>query len=160
MGPMSLPPRELVMTEYSKHKIDSDTWYSLPFYTGPGGYKMCLRVYANGYGKGSDTHVSVFVNLMRGVHDDMLTWPFYGSITIQLVNQNRDQNHVEYTLDFTNKNTAEASGQVTSGERAKNAFGYPEFFSHTKLESADGTKQYLKNDCMKFRVTKVVVHSV
>ena len=151
------------MTEYSKHKRDGDTWYSPPFYTGPGGYKMCLRVYANGKGDGAGTHVSVYVYLMRGEHDDKLTWPFRGDITIQLVNQNRDQNHVENILDFTDENTAaddDISGRVTTGERAKRSWGFPTLISHPTLESTAETEQYLKNDCMKFKVTKVVVHSV
>ena len=92
---MSLPPCELVMTEYSKHKRDGDIWYSPPFYTGPGGYKMCLMVFANGYGDGAGTHLSVYVYLMKGEHDDKLTWPFRGDITIQLVNQYKGQDHVE-----------------------------------------------------------------
>ena len=46
---------------------------------------MCLRVDANGNKDGAGTHVSVSVNLMRGEHDDKLTWPFRGDITIKLV---------------------------------------------------------------------------
>ena len=123
---------------------------------------MCLRVYANGNGDGAGTHVSVFVNLMRGEHDDKLTWPFLGDITIQLVNQNRDQDHVEKTLDFTEEDAAdgETSSRVMSEETARFALGYRMFISHAKLESTTGIQQYLKNDCIKFRVNKVVVHSV
>ena len=160
---LSLPPCELVMTDYSKHKRDGDVWYSPPFYTGPGGYKMCLRVYANGYGDGVGTHVSVFVNLMRGEHDDKLTWLFRGDITIQLMNQKRDQDHVENIADFADGNGAagsETSGRVTSEERAKCSWGFHNFISHTKLESTTDTQQYLKNNRIKFRVNKVVVHSV
>ena len=151
------------MTEYSKHKRDDDKWYSPPFYTGPAGYKMCLRVHGNGHKDGAGTHVSVFVNLMRGEHDDKLTWPFRGDITIQLVNQYRDQDHVERTSDFADYNGSadnDTSGQVTSGERAESAWGYRTFISHTKLEYAAGTQRYLKKDCIKFRVIKVVVRSV
>ena len=123
---------------------------------------MCLRVYANGYGDGADTHVSVFVSLMRGEHDDKLTWPFCGDITVQVMNQNRDQDHIEYTVDFTEEDAADgkSSGRVTSEERARFALGYKKFISHAKLESTADTKQYLKNDCIKFRVSNVVVHSV
>ena len=154
---LSLPPCELVMTEYSKHKRADEDWYSPPFYTGPGGYKMCLRVYANGNGAGAGTHVSVFVYLMRGEHDDQLTWPFQEDITIQLVNQNSDQDHVEDTFAFDDRVAANeaVSGRVTVGERAKKGWGKQKFISHTQLES---TEQYLINDCIKFRVTKVAVH--
>ena len=125
---------------------------------------MGLMVYANGYGDGAGTHVSVYVYLMSGEYDDMLTWPFRGDITIQLVNQNSDEDHVEKIVDFTDENVAAAadriSGRVTSGGRAKSGWGRPTLISHPTLESVAGTKQYLKNDCLKFRVTKVLVHSV
>ena len=123
---------------------------------------MCLRVDANGHRGGAGTHVSVYVYLMKGEHDDKLTWPFLGDITIQLVNQNSDQVHVENILDFTEEDAAdgETSGRVTSEERAQIALGFHTFISHAKLESTAFTQQYLKNDCMKFRVTKIVVHSV
>ena len=57
-------PTERTMTNFEQHKIDSDQWYSPPFYTHPQGYKMCLKVYANGSGKGKGTHVSVYGYLM------------------------------------------------------------------------------------------------
>ena len=119
-------------------------------------------VYANGVTGGDGTHVSVFVYLMRGEHDDKLTWPFLGDITIQLVNQNRDKDHVEKSFNFTDAAFDEISGRVTSGERAKHSWGHSKFVSHAKLEStAGGTKQYLdKKDCMRFRVSKIVVHSI
>ena len=147
------------MTEYSKHKRDNDNWYSPPFYTGKKGYKMCLRVDTNGCKDGAGTHVSVYVYLMRGEHDDQLTWPFHGDITIQLVNQNRDQDHIEYTVAFDDRTAARVavSGRVTVGERAKSAWGIDQLISHFKLESPKQC-MYLKNDCIKFRVT-AVVHS-
>ena len=151
------------MSKYSKHKRDDDTWYSPPFYTGPGGYKMCLVVYANGRCDGAGTHMSVFISLMRGEHDDKLTWPFRGDITIQLVNQNRAQNHFESNVHVTNENGAadnEKPGQVISRERARYSWGYSTFISHAKLESTARTKQYLKNNHLKFRVNKVVIRSV
>ena len=124
---------------------------------------MCLNVDANSGAASDGTHVSVYVYLMRGEHDDKLTWPFRGDITIQLVNQNRDQDHLEKIVHFTDENGAadnDTSGRVTSGERAKSAWGYPAFIFHTELESTAGTKQYLKNDCVKFKVNQVVVRSV
>jgi len=60
--------------------IESDNWYSPPFYTHPQGYKMCLSVVANGSGDGKGTHVSVFAYLMRGDFDDHLKWPFQGRV--------------------------------------------------------------------------------
>ena len=64
-----IPPPAFIMTDFSRHKSASDTWYSPPFYSHIGGYKMCFRVDANGVVDGAGTHVSVFVYLMRGEYD-------------------------------------------------------------------------------------------
>ena len=44
------------------------------FCTHPGGYKMCVRVDANGFGSATGTYVSVYAYLMKG---KMMT-PCYG----------------------------------------------------------------------------------
>ena len=119
---------------------------------------MCLRVDANGAGNGAGTHVSVYVFLMRGEHDKKLKWPFQGDITIQLLNQKRNQEHVEHTIHFDGKDRA--ANRVTSGERAIKGWGNARFITHTRVESTSGTTQYLHNDCLKWRVTNIVVHSV
>ena len=118
---------------------------------------MCIRIVANGRDNGAGTHVSVYVHLMRGEHDDWLVWSFRGDITIQLVNQNSDQDHVEDTAHF-NDLAPRSSQRVMVGERGQYGWGYHQFISHLKLQST--TTQYLMNDCLKFRVTKIVVHSV
>ena len=142
------------MTEYVKHRRNDDHWYSPPFYTGPGGYKLCIRVAANGQGAGAGTHVSVFVHLMRGEYDDRLVWPFRGDITIQLVNQKSDREHFERTFNFDN---FVFSQRVMAGKIAPiaHAQGYVQFFSHKS------TAQFCTdNDRLKFRVIKIVFHSV
>ena len=68
---------------------------------------MCLSVDANGDGPCAGTYVSVFVFLMRGEHDDKLKWPFRGTITFQLVNQKRDQEHAEGTINFGDRAVAD-----------------------------------------------------
>jgi hypothetical protein len=50
--------------------------HSRPFYTGPLGYKMCVRLYPNGDGMGKGTHLSLFFTIMRSPHDALLAWPF------------------------------------------------------------------------------------
>ena len=77
---------ECTMTEFSKRKQSNNIFYSSPFYTHQHGYKMCLRVHANGFRDGKDTHYSVFVQLLAGDNDDQLQWPFVGDIVLELVN--------------------------------------------------------------------------
>ena len=83
-----------VLTEFRKHKRHSKEWYSEPFYTHPHGYKMCLRVDANGAGGAKGKYVSVFGYIMRGRFDIHLIWPFRGVVMVTLVNQLQDKEHV------------------------------------------------------------------
>ena len=81
------------VTDFAHHKASDDLVYSPPFYTSPGGYKMCIRMDANGDGDGEGTHISVFACLMRGENDDHVPWPFTGTVTFKLLNQLEDENH-------------------------------------------------------------------
>ena len=72
----SYPPIIIIMPHFSQHKRDDDVWYSQPFYSRPGGYKLRLCVIPNGVGSGKGTHVAVYVYLMKGENDHQLQWPF------------------------------------------------------------------------------------
>ena len=149
-------PTELTMTNFEQHKTDDDEWYSPPFYTHPQGYKLCLSVFANGEGKGKGTHVSVGACLMRGEFDDHLKWPFQGHVTIAMLNQLEDNNHIARTISFTKTTEAKHIGRVTDGERAPNGWGYSTFIPHTDLDYDPAKNcQYLKYDCLRFRIVKV-----
>ena len=155
LAPVFVPLPDIVMTDFEKHKKADESWYSSPFYSHIGGYKMCLGVYANGYGNSKDTHVSVFVYLMRGEYDDQLKWPFRGDITIQLLNQSRDEGHWEKTVYFDDRADNEAGTVV--GQKGGTGWGYKQFIAHTNLNTEN--KEYLKNNCLKFRISKIVVTS-
>ena len=148
-------PTELTMTEFAKHKIDGDSWFSPPFYTHPQGYKMSLRVDVNGVGGGKGTHVSVYACLMRGEFDDQLEWPFRGHVTLAILSQLEDNNHITKSIRFTNATDSKVFSRVTGGERASE-WGYDTFIAHTEL-NYNPTKncQYLKYDCLRFRIDKV-----
>ena len=67
--------------------------FSDPVYSHFGRYKMRLSVFANGNGSGEGTHMSVYVHLMQGDNDDILKWPFKGTIKVSLLNQLEDGQH-------------------------------------------------------------------
>ena len=64
---------------FSYHKRQGKAWYSPPFYSEPGGYKFCLRIDPNGMLEGKESHLSVWVYVMRGRFDESLKWPFTGN---------------------------------------------------------------------------------
>ena len=146
-------PTEMTMTNFEQHKIDSDQWYSPPFYTHPQGYKMCLRVDANGYSRGKGTHVSVFARLMRGEFDDHLKWPFQGHVTVAMLNQLEDNHHNTYSIRFTNTTDDEIVGKVTDREKVPDGWGRPTFMAHSDLNYKPAKNcQYLKYDCLHFQI--------
>ena len=135
-----IPPVDIVMDEFEEYKDDNSTWFSPPFYSHLGGYKMCLKVYANGQGDVEGTHVSVFVCLMRGEFDDDLKWPFNGKITIQLKTTNPfEPQHFQSVLVFDDKCDDDAVWKPT-GER-NSGWGYPVFISHCDLYAGNYLKE-------------------
>ena len=112
---------------------------------------MCLRIDANGNGTGNGTHVSVFTCLMVGEHDDYLTWPFTGKVTIELLNQLEDKNHHKETNTFPAELVA--GQRVVDSERGVGR-GYHKYISHADLTYKPRKNiQYLKDDTLIFRVS-------
>ena len=149
---LCIVPVTIKMTTFNNYKKLATSWYSQPFYTSMGGYKMCLSVDANGCGRGEGTHVSVFTCLMPGEFDSQLKWPFRGSITFQLVNQLEDKKHKTGTISYTR--ASESFAQVTDGERSSE-WGKHRFIRHSQLGlSVANNRQYLKDDCIIFRIMR------
>ena len=145
------PPWVVKMTGFQEKK--SKEWYSDPVHSHFGGYKMCLRVDANGNGNGEGTHVSVFIYLMRGGNDANLQWPFNGTIKVSLLNQLEDGQHHTRELWSPDEVSEDVSGRVTVGERAVKGWGFPQFIPQEALSySGDKNCQYLKDDTLFFRV--------
>ena len=124
-----------------------------PFYTHDGGYKMQLWVYPNGYGSGEGKYLSVFTCLVKGENDKHLDWPFYGSVTVQLLNQLGSNDHLEYTIDY-DKNCDPTFSLVNPSGRSE-GLGDKRFLPHKVL--FDKRCVYVKNDCLKFRISKCKV---
>ncbi|CAF4579789.1 unnamed protein product, partial [Rotaria sp. Silwood2] len=71
--------------------------YSSVFYSSQSGYKMCLRLYLNGDGDVRDTHMSLFLVIMRGKYDAILYWPFSYQVSFCLMDQsplNNNRRHI------------------------------------------------------------------
>ena len=133
------------MTGYSENA--GRNWFSPPFHSGPEGYKMCICVLSK-----DPFYSALSVYLMRGEHDAMLMWPFRGYITARLVNQINDESysHMEVIFKFSKKLPISSCSRVTSGERAKS--GCEQVYITSLFD-------YVKDDCIKFKVTNIVVKS-
>lgn len=145
------PPVVLELTPFSDMKDKMKTYISKPFYTHANGYKMCLVIYPNGYGQAEGSHVSVFVSIMKGKNDSKLKWPFRGILTIQLLDQSKKEDHKEVTVSYLESEHDYAS-RVSIGTHNA-ATGKLWMIAHESL-CDDGGPQYLRNDCLKFRIKK------
>ena len=95
--------------------------------------------------------ISVYAFLMKGEYDDDLEFPFKGTITFELLNQLKDENH--YKKSYTFRGTEDASKRVTGQERAGSGCGVSGFISLTELGFNPAKNcQYLKDDCLVFRI--------
>ena len=120
--------------QFSQRKGDAQNGkytsiFSLPFYSGRYGYKMCLRLYIMGDGIGKGTHLSLFFVVMRGEFDNILQWPFTHKVTFKLINQAGGRDIVD---------TFQPDPMSSSFRKPKSdmniASGCPRFVSHTELE--------------------------
>jgi hypothetical protein len=140
---------EFTMTDFEEYRRDGDSWFSPHFYTHPNGYKMYLRIFADGSGTGKGTHLSLAVYLMQGEFDDQLKWPFQGNIYFKLVNQEKDTDHVIKIL-YSGQAPSERCERVLTNEPIENGWGMGQFVPLAELQP-----KYLKNDCIKLCVQKV-----
>ena len=150
-------PIEYTLREFEHLKSTSGRWFSPSFYSNQQGYRLCLDVYSKGYGSGKGTHVSIYTCIMRGQFDDSLQWPFTGAITIQLLNQAEDKNHVEFINNYYNAVGFDCSKRVIgSTSLLSGGWGSPEFIHHSSLGyNAEKNTQYLRNDTLHFRILKI-----
>nr|XP_033943833.1 TNF receptor-associated factor 5 isoform X1 [Pseudochaenichthys georgianus] len=122
---------------------------SVPFHTGPCGYKMASKVYLNGDGEGRGTHLSLYVVLMVGDFDALLPWPFRQTVALSVLDQSGAGNHqsLSFKPDLTSK-----SFQRPTDETAGNvAVGFSCFIPLIKLEKPQNAA-YVKEDTMFVKV--------
>ena len=112
-----------------------------PFYTESCGYKMQLLLYPNGNASGENTHISVYLRVIKGDYDALLLWPLCTAVKFTLVDQQRIfQQNVNYS--FTH-NVTERPTENSCSSRGKH-----EFVTHEKLK----TGRYLVDDTLFLRV--------
>ena len=89
--------------------------------------------------EGYGTHVSVFLMIMRGDFDALLSWPFEQKVTFTVIDQERNN-------DYRDSFRPRYGG--TSWERPRSTknigSGIPLFFLHENLSSGG----YIRNDTM------------
>ena len=155
---------EFTLTEFTKRKQFNNQYYSQSFYSHPNGYKLCLRVFANGYGDGRGTHISILATLMKGDYDNNLQWPFESDIVIELLNWKENSQHycgekIKFTT-WTNSDGSTAGSRVPNGKYSAKFRGSYLFISHSSLTfNPETNAEYLQDDCLRLRVVDIAIYS-
>ena len=126
--------------------------YSEPFYTCKNGYQMCLSSDVSD----DDDHLSIWAHVIKGSHDDELTWPLRGKLEIKLLNQISDNEHYSKMLTYDDRVGDDTSGRVPDNESIGKGWGYSHFISFKNLYKNTETCQFVKNDCMFFQVRSYI----
>lgn len=138
-----MPPYHFTLTNYTLKKQGKKVWMCAPFFTHLEGYKMAVEVSVNGENTGKNSHVSLYVRVMRGEYDDLLAWPLTAKVTIQLISQlDRMQDYELTTPAYTWERVMD--GTTGSG------WGWDKFIAHDQLERKPS--YFLKNDRLNFTV--------
>ncbi|XP_022083608.1 TNF receptor-associated factor 6-like isoform X2 [Acanthaster planci] len=132
-------------------KGETSVRHSQGFYTGFYGYKLCLRVNFNSPDSGHSQHISLFVHFMKGEFDDILDWPFTGTITLSILDQNDDTSKRKPISETLVAKPELAAFLRPRTNRNHKGFGYMEFAPLEMLASG----AYIKNDSI---IIKVRVH--
>ena len=167
----SRPPYDFTMpkigelSQRTKEIYHTDAFWASPWmYTQPFGYKVFIDVdvgrvpvlqraaisYKRSTIIGDQIYpgqISVHLWLLKGLYDNGLRWPVELTITLQLLNQHRDRDHLTVTKRITLKKPSE--------DRHYQGCIHNKLIAYIDLGWNSGSQtQYLKDDCLKFRVTK------
>ena len=147
-------PYAFTVLNYQQRSESISYVKSPEMYTHPGGYKFMVSIYLCAH---MSPLLGVFVYSLSGDHDDKLDFPTKFEVTIQLLNQHRDQDHHTGVIHCEVTREKIASGDTL----LSNTIGADgRFILYTDLKWNSNTKtQYLKSDCLKFRVCKIQVIS-
>ncbi len=121
-------------------------WVSTPRCIFPGMHKVYIKVWPNGWQEGTGTHVSVWLNIAMG-ESAAESEPIADCIiTMQLLNQHRDQDHitVKRCFQWNRKHDTVFSATVSNT-----------FVAHTDLDwNIAKQTHYLRNNCLQFKITE------
>lgn len=131
--------------KYAVNGIQS-SHYSPIFYSSIYGYRLCARLYLNGDGAGRNTHLSIFVSILKGEYDSILKWPFQQKITLILMDQSGEGKHI---VDAFRPDPKSESFQRPTNDM-NIASGIPKFCELSTVYCPE--KGYVLDDTMFFKI--------
>ena len=139
---------EVLRKAKSREEIRID---SSPFYRC--GYKCKLSLNPNGSGSGKNTHLSIFLIIMKGEYDASLKWPFYKEVTFTLVDQQENANDKDNFVHSFSTSTPKSKSFKRPVTEENIGWGNPKFISHKELQE----RRYIVDDTIfiQFSITSL-----
>ena len=111
------------------------------------GYKCKLNVAPNGVGRGENTHLSIYLKIMKGEYDAILTWPIDKKVTFTLIDQQENANDRKNIVRcFATSNVPELFKRPVKDENAGQ--GFHQFVSQKNLQE----RRYIVDDTIFIQV--------
>ena len=131
-------------TQYGDRKECEEVVDSAPFYTHYHGYKFKLQIM---YYTSPHNDIGAYLYLMKGEYDSQLPWPLKVKVRLDLLNQAGDHRHVVRTADL--------QWDKCEKKQFKTIDDY--IIKYATVERCSGSVHYLKNDCLKFKISVTVL---
>ena len=119
---------------------------SQPWSTYQCGYLLRAYIFLNGHGRCIGTHVSVFMSVLRGLHDDTLRWPLRGTLCFAILDRKFKNSRV-WSKAYSSDPESEAFWQCLKTEKEPEkvvASGASDFIKIDKF------LEYIKDDSVFF----------
>ena len=104
---------------------------------------MRVKLYPNGEGLGKGTHISIFFQIMNGMYDALLDWPFRKKVTFMILDHDRH----EHVLDAFRPDPVSSSFQ-RPWLKPNVTIGCPTFMPLRNLEK----HAYIRDDTLFVKV--------
>ena len=143
------------MTDYEYKRRCKEVWYSEPFWSHHNGYRVLVKVHANGFADCKGTHLSMGICIKDGPNDKHLAWPAQGTFNITLLNQVADDNqhHVDQVI-FNKSTPHHIGGRMAANDDARiSAWGKHNFITHEELHKKIASCCYLRNDTIYIHIS-------
>jgi TNF receptor-associated factor 4 len=151
--PLPVPPFYFSLTNVEHYQSNDLAFYSEPFYSHPGGYRMRVKILPNGCNDTKGAYMGLYVSILRGEFDDELRWPFDGSITVQVYSRATERWSNEHTIKMNKEECTKKYVERCVDILGQGSWGHPKFLSLSDLKD-----NYLKGmGAVRFRVTRVQV---
>ncbi|XP_065896299.1 TNF receptor-associated factor 4-like [Dysidea avara] len=100
---------------------------------------------------GAGTHLSIFMRIMKGEHDEKLTWPLKQQFQVTATNQVSNDHHRVIRITYDKDTPASSASRVENDDEGLglgivNCISVVDFYKNTPF------CQYVKDDCAFFKV--------